>query len=594
MPPRHHPAIEGGEMKNRWLALLLAGLAAVLALGIPGALAAIGDTLVSVGSPPAPFAQNKQNEPGLAIDAHNPFVLAAGSNEEIDVEACNAGDPTSCPFTDGVGTSGIYFSFDGGNTWIQPTYTGWTARHCLGPAACVAHVGPIGTLPHYFESGLVSDGDPSLAFGPRPGPSGFSWANGSRLYYANLTSRFPNSTPDETFKGFEAIAVSRTDDPAAAAAGSAGAWRAPVIVSKQNSSLFADHEQIWADNAETSAYFGNVYVCYAAFRSQEKGNALPNPITVARSTDGGDTWTSTQITDASNNPTHGQQDCWLRTDSDGGVYVFWQASKANTGRAIYMASSTTGGRTFSKQQIVSSYAPTGLIDPVSGDRTFDGLAGARDGTFPTADIANGAPSGADATDEIVVAWQEGPTPSDANPGPNEKVKIAYSTNGGTSWSFTTDAADPADRPNMPAVAISPDGKDVYLGYNAFLVPWQFTTANPRPMNSVVRHAEANGTGTPVGWSTLSDGPFGDARGSSANSLSGEFLGDYNTATATRDFGSVVYVDVRNAADCPAVDAYRQSLSTASPIAKPAPNSNCPATFGNTDIFGGSFADPTTP
>jgi hypothetical protein len=512
-------------------------------------------------------------------------VLAAGANEEIDEEACNAGDPTSCPFTDGVGTSGIYFSFDSGKSWTQPTYTGWTARDCLGPAARSPHVGPIGTLPKYYENGLISDGDPSLAFGPRRGADGsFSWSNGSRLYYANLTSRFPNSTPAETFKGFEAIAVSRTDDVVAAAAGVASAWKDPVIVSKQNSTLFADHEQIWADNAETSPYFGSVYVCYAAFRSQELGNALPNPITVSRSQDGGDTWKTTQVTSATNNPTHGQQDCWVRTDSKGVVYVFWDASKANTGRAIYLTRSFNGGQTFDQNRIVSPFTITGLIDPVSGDRTYDGLAGARDGTFPTADIANGAPSGVDATNEIVVAWQEGPTPSNVNPGPNEKVKIAYSTDGGNTWAFTIDAAQAGDRPNMPAIAISPDGADVYLAYNAFHVPWQSTTANPRPMNSVVRHATTNGSGKPVGWATRFEGPIGDARGSSANAQVDEFLGDYNYAAATRDFGVGIYIDVRDAADCPAVDAYRQSLAGETPIAKPAPNTVCPPTFGNTDIF----------
>ncbi|HJP65910.1 MAG TPA: sialidase family protein [Actinomycetota bacterium] len=574
-------------MRRRRSFGLLVALTAAIALAFPMTPAFAADTEVSVDSPPNLFAQNKQNEPGVAVNAFNPMIVAAGSNDEIDLEACNAGDPTTCPFTEGVGVSGVYFSFDGGSSWIQPTYTGYSARNCLGPEECVPDPnGPIGTLPHYYENGLIADGDPSLAFGPLPGPDGFAWENGARLYYANLAGRFPSSTPDESFKGFEAIAVSRTDDPEAAAANDASAWLDPVIVSKQNSALFADHEQIWADNAELSPYFGNVYVCFAAFRSQEKGGALPNPITVARSTDAGDSWKSTQVTDASNNPTHGQQDCWVRTDSDGVVYVFWEAIKSNTGRAIYMVRSFNGGRTFDKQRRVSNFDPTGI------GGTFDGVAGARDGTFPTADIANGAPSGADATDEIVVAWQDGPTPSDEAPGPNETVNIAYSTDKGEDWAITTDGAEATDRPNMPAIAISPNGTDVYLDYNAFLVPWQSTTEDPRPMQSVVRHAESAGLSGPSGWTTLFRGGIGDARASSANGLTAEFLGDYNNAAATRAGFVPVYVDVRDAEDCPAIDEYRQSIVDGDPIATPEPNNDCPPTFGNTDIFGGNFPDPS--
>src|SRR5690242_12198904 len=282
----------------------------VVLLGAGTALAAPApDTRVTVGSPVSPFSQNKQNEPAVAIDANHPSVVVAGSNDNIDMEACNAGDPTTCPFTQGVGVSGVYFSFNGGQTWTQPTYTGWTARDCLGPAACTPHTGPIGTLPHYYEAGLVSDGDPGVAFGPKPGPDGtFSWANGSRLYYANLTANFSAVRKLETFRGAEAIAVSTADNVRAAAAGNASAWTAPVIISRQSSTTFSDKEQIYADNAASSPFFGHVYVCWASFRSNSHGNALPVPLFVGRSADGGRTWTAKQVGPATTNGINQQPD----------------------------------------------------------------------------------------------------------------------------------------------------------------------------------------------------------------------------------------------------------------------------------------------
>ena len=76
--------------------------------------------------------------------------------------ATRATDNT-CPFTAGRRRLRACTSRStAAHSWTQPTYTGWSARDCLGPATpCAPHVGPIGTLPQYFENGLVSDGDPA-------------------------------------------------------------------------------------------------------------------------------------------------------------------------------------------------------------------------------------------------------------------------------------------------------------------------------------------------------------------------------------------------------------------------------------------------
>src|SRR5207247_8481145 len=137
-----------------------------------------------------------------------------------------------------------------------------------------------------------------VGFGPQRGSDGtFSWSNGWRLYYANLTSNVSAVRSETAFKGFEAIAVSRLDsqDYAAAKAGVNAAWKAPVIVTKQNAALFSDHEMVAVDDASSSPFFGHVYVCDAAFRSQEKGGGVPEPIVLNSSANDGDTWTTRQV-----------------------------------------------------------------------------------------------------------------------------------------------------------------------------------------------------------------------------------------------------------------------------------------------------------
>jgi hypothetical protein len=198
----------------------------------------------------------------------------------------------------------------------------------------------------------------------------------------------------------------------------------------QNAALFSDKESVWADNTQSSPYFGNAYVCNTSFRS--KGGA-PEPILFYRSTDGGDTWSNpNQLTAATDNSqTGGRQGCTIRTDSHGVVYVYFEQFDKKAGaEAIYQTRSFDGGQKFERPQAVAHLVDCGLPDPASGDFTFDGFAGARTDSFASVDIANGAPSGSDATNEIVMTYCDGPTPSDTNPGPNERATVKYSTRRG--------------------------------------------------------------------------------------------------------------------------------------------------------------------
>jgi hypothetical protein len=565
----------------RRVGLVVAMLPLMVALnGLSGGAAparaagSTGDTLVNVGSPSRDFPRNKQNEPAVsvAIDPAHPNVVVSGSNDEIDNAPC-AG--TSCSFTPGVTDNGVYFSFNGGQSYTEPTYTGWSAR------TGTAKVGPIGTVPGYFEKGLVGDGDPALAFGPRPGPHGFSWSNGSRLYYASLASNFPNST---TINGAEAIAVARTDNVVAAAHNDQTAWMAPVIASKDLHPItFSDKEAVWADNAATSEFFGNAYLCWTSFGKTH------SPIVVARSTNGGSTWSDpVRVVNAIPTAFTGPTGCTVRTDSRGTLYVLWYQDNYPKASSQMMARSFDGGVTFEEPRVVASVIDVGKLDPVhvaNGDPrfTFDGIAGARTWSVLSADIANGAPTGRDATDEMVIAW------SDGRKGLNhEEALVRTSTNRGLDWSAPVAVQQSGDRPDFPAIAISPNGTNVFLTYDAFLAPWRNTTSTSRPMLGVVRRGAVGPGGLVGALATLHRGQVGDARGSSENNLCCEFLGDYNYVSATRTYAAANWNDVRDAAVCPAMNAYRQSYLDTNRLPTPSPAIDCPSTFGNSDIFGGSY------
>lgn len=562
---------------------------------------------VSSGSPADKTPQNHQNEPAVALDANSPNILVAGSNDFVDEEACpqvlavNRG--TCLDRATGVGLSGVYFSFDSGHSWTQPTYSGWTNADCQPTTLCKGHPGPIHTLPFYLENQLVSFGDPAVAVGPVPGKDGtFTWGNGERVYYANLTAAFSTtvefSFPNPVFNGFVGVAVSRLDNPTPASVANKSSWQPPVLANTaQGQTSFFDKEQIWADNASSSPLFGHVYICANDFRGNgkfSKGNQ-PVPMDVFSSADGGSTWIKKQVTPATDTGLgvndFGFSGCTIRTDSNGVVFLFAErfSSPAVTGLPTHseqvMFKSFDGGQHWTMPAVITGVTdPCNFIDPVEGRCVMDGFSGARTdlAASPSVSIANGAPTGSGATNEIVDAWSDAPALN------GEFTKFMFSTNGGSSWSTPTKVSLPGDRPLYSAPAIAPDGSRVYVIYEGDAAPWagaNFTSA--RPYHGVFRSSAVGSNGAPTTWTTLFSEPVGDLRATyPGHDLYQERVGDYIYAAASNSYGVGVWTSALNAAVCPAVQAYRQRSFAAGHRVLPGapwPLADCPPTFGNTDI-----------
>src|SRR6187431_67875 len=111
------------------------------------------------------------------MDPANAQHLVAGSNDEIQEPPCTNETPSSCPFVDGVNTSGFYASFDGGATWP-----------CQG----------VIDLHQYRRQ---SDGDPVQAFDSK-----------GNAYYAQLAAPFPARKNEVNAGGAEEVFVAKSTD----------------------------------------------------------------------------------------------------------------------------------------------------------------------------------------------------------------------------------------------------------------------------------------------------------------------------------------------------------------------------------------------
>jgi hypothetical protein len=500
----------------------------------------------------ARFPTNKQNEPTVAIAPDGTHALA-GSNDEQKQPACGPGaqrgttaSGSDCSFFPNVGTNGIYTSTDAGATWtnlgLLPGYTD-TGTSVAPSAHALATSAPAGSL--------VSDGDPVIVFGPKPGANGtFSYEDGARAYYEGLASYSSAGRPGNQLA--EQIAVSISDDYGAS-------WYDPIVAAHSNGNVFNDKNDIWADRNPNSPFFGRVYATYTEFRSIP---STAEPVVVVYSTDGGLTWSKqNQVSSAYNNRSRGgRQGSVVRTGPDGTVYVIFEDSDKKLGSQQVVVVSHDGGKSFSKK--ISIAALTDLAAAIPG-------ANFRTDSFASAgvDQTNGA---------VYVSW------SDAAGG-SGRIVVSKSTTGGLTWSAPMTVSTAAEGyAFFQGLDVAPGGR-IDVGYQALIA----ATPNYGTGNATINSYYVSSTDDGATWSTpLMVSTVGsDPAASAQNNLELQFWGDYNTLASTTDTALFIYTDSRNGVGCPAVDAYQRSVDGTGPAtAKPAPLTDCPAQFGNSDAY----------
>jgi hypothetical protein len=279
-------------------------------------------------------------------------------------------------------------------------------------------------------------------------------------------------------------------------------WSRPYFVDPNlATAAFLHKPAIWADNAASSPYFGNVYVCYSDQHSRSQGAALLLFANVATSTGGGVTWTARAVAPLENFQHGAHFGCTVRTDSHGVVYAFFNHyvfGLPGVGTHT-IVKSFDDGHTWTRREILDVNNACFVRDALAPFAcVMDGFLGNRTDvtSAPSVDIANGAPTGKDATDELVNVW------SDGRFGLNHEVSLlSYSTDGGDTWSSPDVVSVTGDR-SLFSAAIAPDGSHLYVVYMGLTQPFQPTTANPRPVHGVLVSSPVKVDGAAYAWSTV--------------------------------------------------------------------------------------------
>ncbi|MCP3962004.1 MAG: exo-alpha-sialidase [bacterium] len=172
-----------------------------------------------------------------------------------------------------------------------------------------------------------------------------------------------------------------------------------------------DKEYIHVDKYATSPHKDNIYATWHS----------SNILQFAASSDNGETWSTMPHSSATDQRGIGSD---ITTDKSGAVYHFWPAFNS---QRILLRKSTDGGATLGS---VIEVSPTegSFAFPVPSMETREVFIYVSADT----DFSNG-PFG----DSIYAAWSDSTGPTGAASSNHARIQVAYSRNGGNTWTVTT-------------------------------------------------------------------------------------------------------------------------------------------------------------
>jgi hypothetical protein len=280
-----------------------------------------------------------------------------------------------------------------------------------------------------------------------------------------------------------------------------------------------------------------------------------------RSTDGGLTWDKPQGISPADFGIGGRVGADVQVAPNGNVYVVW-ADTIFKDPQLRIAISYNGGKTFPKQNltVASLGSDNPFDDPIPGESFFGGTG------LPSFSVA---PDGS-----LYVAWGR-------RTNGHTVTMVVKSTTGGLTWGTPVVAADIPGRSTVfQAVSVDPNNK-----VNVITVGLDDKPAGTLPGAGVYYDAywtQSIDGGATFGAALRVSSVSSDPDVSAFNQLKPQFIGDYISAASDGSHVYAVWTDGRNGSPCAAIDAY--SLGTG-----PKPNviQQCPVNFGNTDIFLGT-------